>query len=144
MAKKDVNDYIEQGIYGPKETNPDEKRRFLGTYRERVVLALTKKQVMGKGTYQEVEEVLKNHADTVMIVNGKLGYTALSPYTKMAAHYGVHAKRVTNMDQKTDIGLVLAKEYAVNKEIIFLEEQNEKQYRKEEKKPWWKKIFSLN
>ncbi|SDH53474.1 YueI family protein [Alteribacillus bidgolensis] len=144
MAKKDVNDYIEQGIYGPKETNPEEKRRFLGTYRERVLLALTKKQVMEKGTYPEVEKVLQNHADTVMIVNGKLGYTALSPYTKMAAHYGVHAKRVTNMDKKTDIGLVLAKEYAVNKEIIFIEEQNGNQDEKKEKKPWWKKIFSLN
>ncbi|MFB4164165.1 YueI family protein [Alteribacillus sp. JSM 102045] len=142
MAGKDVNDYIEQGIYGPKETKPDEKRRFLGMYRERILLALTKEQVMEKGTYSEVEDVLQSHSDVVMVVNGKLGYTALSPYTKIASKYGVHAKRVTNMDNKTDIGLVLAKDYAVDKESIFIETKKEDQKTKTEKKPWWKRIFN--
>ncbi|SFL74600.1 YueI family protein [Salibacterium qingdaonense] len=143
MAEKNVNDYLEEGIYGPKELKPDEKRRFLGTFRERVLLALTKKQVMKKGTFPEVEQMLHDHPDAVMVVNGKLGYKALSAYTKLASSYGVESQRITSLDKQSDIGLVLAKGEAVHKEEIFVEETETEQGREEEQKPWWKKLFGL-
>ncbi|MFZ4454252.1 YueI family protein [Salibacterium aidingense] len=143
MADKQVNDYLEEGIYGPKEVKPDEKRRFLGTYRERVLLALTKKQVMKKGTFPQVEELLQKHSDAIMVVNGKLGYQALSAYTKLASNYGIHARRVTSMDKKSDVGLVIAKEYAVHREVIFVEEEADDHTKEEQKRSWWRKLLGM-
>ncbi len=54
MKKSDVEDYLTQGIHGAKETNPDERRKFLGTLRERVEIALIQGQVMEESIYLEV------------------------------------------------------------------------------------------
>ncbi|RSL33262.1 DUF1694 domain-containing protein [Salibacterium salarium] len=144
MAQKNVEDYIEEGIYGPRETRPDEKRRYLGTYRERILLALTKEQVMKKGTYPEVEEALNQNPDAKMIVNGKLGYKALSAYTKMASSYGIHAQRVTSIDKTSDVGLVVAKEYAIHRESIFIDEEVQANTAQNKKTPWWKKLIGMD
>ena len=48
LTESNVEDYLKQGMYGPKETNPDERRKYLGTLRERIEMALTKAQVMEK------------------------------------------------------------------------------------------------
>ncbi|RSL32756.1 DUF1694 domain-containing protein [Salibacterium salarium] len=144
MARKSVEDYIEEGIYGPRETKPDEKRRYLGTYRERILLALTKEQVMKKGTFPEVEEELKQNQDVIMVVNGKLGYKALSAYTKIASDYGVQAQRVTSIDKTSDVGLVVAKKYAIHRETIFIEENQEEDIEQPEKSPWWKRLLGIH
>ena len=39
--KSTLEEYLEQGIHGKKEINPEERRKFLGTIRERIVIALT-------------------------------------------------------------------------------------------------------
>ncbi|MDO7488647.1 DUF1694 domain-containing protein [Peribacillus frigoritolerans] len=45
MSRLNVEDYLEQGIHGPKEIKPGERREFLGTLRERVVIVLKKKSL---------------------------------------------------------------------------------------------------
>ncbi|SID83289.1 Uncharacterized conserved protein [Mycobacteroides abscessus subsp. abscessus] len=52
---QNVDDYVKQGMYGQKQTKPDERRKFLGTIRERIVIALTQPQVRREGTHREVE-----------------------------------------------------------------------------------------
>ncbi|MFB5661923.1 YueI family protein [Alteribacillus sp. HJP-4] len=142
MSGKNVNDYLEEGIYGKKETRPDEKQRFLGTYRERVIIALTKKQVLEKGIYPEVEEAMKAHPGATLLINGKLAYATLSPYTKLASHHSIHARRVSNMNRKTDIGLVLDAGRAVEHKEIFVEKK-EPEDSAEGEKPWWKKLLGI-
>ena len=61
MTESNVEDYLKQGMYGPKETNPDERRKYLGTLSERIEMALTKAQVMEEEIYKEVELEMKNH-----------------------------------------------------------------------------------
>ncbi|MEK5037091.1 DUF1694 domain-containing protein [Sporosarcina sp. FSL K6-3457] len=36
-----VDDYLQRGFYGAKEMKPAECRKFLGTIRERIIIALT-------------------------------------------------------------------------------------------------------
>ncbi|WP_316252510.1 DUF1694 domain-containing protein [Bacillus aquiflavi] len=48
MVKPTVDDYLQKGIYGQKEIKPDERRKFLGTLRERVIVALKQSQVREK------------------------------------------------------------------------------------------------
>ena len=124
MAKKTVEDILEQGIYGPKEINPEERRKFLGTLRERIVLALFSAQVRGEHVQPELVDEMKRNSGARLYMNGTIDYTYLSKYIKAANQYGIPYKMVTNQGRNTDIGLVLAYDHAIDKENIYIEEGN--------------------
>lgn len=127
MAKKTVEDILEQGIYGPKEINPEERRKFLGTLRERIVLALFSAQVRGEHVQPELLEEMKRNSGARLYLNGTIDYSYLSKYIKSANQYEIPYKMVTNQGRETNIGLVLAYDHAIDKENIFIEEGNTKQ-----------------
>lgn len=134
MKKSDVEDYLTQGIHGPKETNPDERRKFLGTLRERVEIALTQGQVMDESVYQEVEQAMKEHKKIHLFLNGHLAYEYLSKYIKIADKNSIPYTMVTNKEHNSDIGLVLAHKEAVDKENIFITKKINISNTEEEKK----------
>lgn len=141
MSKPNVEDYLQQGIYGKKEINPDEKRKFLGTFRERVLIALTQSQVREHDIYQEVEDAIKKNKEAKLLLNGNMDYSHLSKYTKLCNQYGLDYTMVTNKEYDTDLGLVLAYEYAIDKEEIFV---TQKKVKFEEKNEQDKKgVFSI-
>ncbi|UHA58425.1 YueI family protein [Metabacillus litoralis] len=119
-----LDEYIQQGITGPREINPDERRKFLGTLRERVVVALTQSQVREKGTYSEVEELMKQNKEATLFLNGKMNYTYLSDYIKLANNVGNKYLISTDKEHETDLGLVLAYDYAVDKENIYIKKED--------------------
>ncbi|MEM5596765.1 DUF1694 domain-containing protein [Niallia circulans] len=45
-SNPNLDEYMQKGMYGAKETKPEERRKFLSTLRERVVIALKQSQVM--------------------------------------------------------------------------------------------------
>lgn len=120
MSGNNIDDYLQQGIYGPRVTKPDERRKFLGTIRERIVIALTKEQVRERGVYKQVEEALKENREARLYLNGNIHYRVLSKYTKIASKYDVSYRYVTNQEHETEIGLILAYDHAINKEEIFV------------------------
>ncbi|MBB6447768.1 YueI family protein [Bacillus benzoevorans] len=134
MNKPDVEDYLTQGIHGAKETNPDERRKFLGGLRERVEIALTQEQVKEDAVYQEVEQAMKNHKETQLLLNGHLDYGYLSKYIKIADQNNIPYTMVTNEDHNSDIGLVLAHKEAVDKENIFVTKKFDISEQQKEKK----------
>ncbi len=120
MPKPDVEEYLQQGIHGPKETNPDERRKYLGTLRERIEVALTQGQVMEEEIYSDVEQEMKEHPQTHLYLNGHIDYSYLSKYIKKANQNNIEFTIVTNNEHNTDIGLILAHSDAVNKENILV------------------------
>ncbi|BCB02224.1 YueI family protein [Bacillus sp. KH172YL63] len=124
MNRPTVDDYLENGIYGQKQTKPDERRKFLGTLRERIVIALTQSQVREKGVYKEVQESLKKHPDAKLLLNGNMSYTFLSKYIKLADSHHVPFSMVTNKETETEIGLVLAYDHAIDKEEIYVKKKS--------------------
>lgn len=120
MAKDKLDEYLQQGIYGAKEIKPDERRRFLGTLRERVVVALTKPQVRQKQIAGELKRLLKEHKGARLYLNGHMEYSAISKYIQLADVMSIQYKVVTNKDYDSKYGLVLAYDYAINKEEITL------------------------
>ncbi|WP_342514379.1 YueI family protein [Sporosarcina sp. FSL K6-1522] len=120
-----VDDYIQRGIYGDRETKPSERRKFLGTIRERIVIALTQAQVREHGIYPQVEEAIKENKKARLYLNGHMSSEDLAKYRKIASSYQVHYKTVTNKDHKSPIGLVLAYDYAIDKEEIYVEKEND-------------------
>ncbi|GKV57279.1 hypothetical protein NCCP2222_32260 [Sporosarcina sp. NCCP-2222] len=118
-----VDDYIQQGMYGHKETKRTERKRFLGTIRERIVIALTQEQVWEHGIYKQVEEAIKGNRSAHLYLNGNIHYEVLSKYTKIASQNDVLYTIVTNLESDTDIGLVLAYDYAIDKEEIYVKRE---------------------
>jgi uncharacterized protein YueI len=127
MGKDKVEEYLQQGIYGAKEINPDERRRFLGTLRERVVVALTKPEVRKKQIEPEFKRLLAENKEAKVYLNGNMNYAALSKYIQLADDMSVTYKIVTNKDYDSEYGLILAYDHAIDKEDIVLT-KNKKTY----------------
>ncbi len=144
MSKKDVDDYLQEGIYGAKEINPDEKRKYLGTYRERVLLALTQAQVRGAKGLKELETAIDQNNDVQLLLNGDMSFRFFKPYRDLSRKKKINYTSIANKTATSDYGLVLTSKHAVDKEDIFLKEAAASPPKdKSEKKPWWKKIFGL-
>lgn len=134
MSKSKMDDYLQQGIHGAKETKPDERRRFLTTLRERVVAALTVNQVMEMEVYSQVENLMKENTGAHLFLNGNLDYSNLTKYISIAKKLNIEFTIVTNKDYESDLGLVLAQDTAIDKEDIFIKKEIElKPIQKEEK-----------
>jgi uncharacterized protein YueI len=118
-----VDEYLQKGMYGEKQTKPDERRKFLGTLRERIVIALTQPQVRKSGINNEAEKAMKENLRAHLYLNGNMNYEYLSKYIKIASKYRIEYTMVTNKEHNTDIGLVLAYDYAIDKEVIFVEDE---------------------
>jgi uncharacterized protein YueI len=121
MSEK-VLDVIERAIYGSTEIKPEERSIFLSTILERIHIALTKKQVIHKGMYPEVLEVLKKQSNLHLYLNGDLNYSNYSNYIQEATKLGIRFTIVTPQKQ-TPFGLVLADEArAIDRANIFVKD----------------------
>ena len=118
VAGKKIDDVLKEGIYGKKELKPEERKRFLGTFRERVEGALTISQVQEPGIYPEVKEWM-GKLGIRLLLNGKIDYTHISKYIKLANDNHISYTIIQNHEAETDIGLVVAHQHAVDKENIW-------------------------
>ncbi|MUV38343.1 uncharacterized protein JNUCC1_02181 [Lentibacillus sp. JNUCC-1] len=123
MSKKNVDDYLTEGIHGPRRPKEGERAYFLGTLRERIVLALTKGQVMTDKSLAKLEEALKEHPDATLLINGTISYRFLKAEKDLANKYNVAYTVITNEETDTDIGAVLTYDFAIDREDIFVEDE---------------------
>lgn len=135
MNKKNVDDYLTEGIYGTRRPKEAERQRFLGTLRERIVIALTIGQVMTDSGISKLEEAMQaHHKDTQLLINGSVSYRFLAEEKALANKYKIPYTVISNEEVETDIGAVLTYNYAVNKDSIFIEEESEEEITEPEKK----------
>lgn len=132
MGDRNVEDYLNDGIHGARRPKEVERERFLGTLRERIVIALTIGQVMTDSGISKLEDVMKeHHKDTQLLINGKVSHRFLTAEKALANKYNIPYTVVSNNETDTDIGAVLTYDYAVNKETIFIVEETEQEDKKE-------------
>ncbi|MEH7117545.1 YueI family protein [Neobacillus vireti] len=141
MERKTVEDVLQQGIYGPLETKPEERRKYLGTLRERIVVALTKSQVSEGKIYPQVEQFMKEYPKAKLLLNGNMAYEELSKYVKLAAKNKIEHKIVTNKEHDTEIGLVLAMSNAIDKKEIYISPKIHLPEQPPQKKSLFAKLF---
>ena len=115
-----MEEVLQQGIYGALETKPDERRKFLGTLRERIIIALMKSQVAEADIYPQVEQEMIKNPQANLFLNGNMNYSNLSKYVKLAAKHNLEHTIVTNKEHDTEVGLLLAMDYAIDKEEIYI------------------------
>lgn len=141
MIKNDVDEYLKQGIYGMKEIKPEERKKYLGTLRERVIAVLYQSQVLEKEVYPELVQRIKDHPKACLFLNGNMTDAYLSKYIELAALHKIRYKIVFNKDYNTELGLVLAEETAINQENIYIEKKNKKEEKIQKKPTFWNRLF---
>ncbi|WP_317845705.1 YueI family protein [Bacillus sp. S3] len=141
LKKPTVDEVLQQGIYGTLETKPDERRKYLGTIRERIIVALYKDQVAEAAVYPQIEQSMKENPGAQLFLNGNMSYEELSKYVKLATKRKIDHKIVTNKEHDTEIGLLLAMPHAIDKEEIFITKKAPNLEMPQEKKGLFSKIF---
>lgn len=133
MANKNVDDYLTEGMYGTRLPKDDERKQFLGTLRERIVIALTIGQVMTDKGVEKLEEAMKENPNTTLLINGQVSYRFLKEEKDLAKKYNITYTTITNEESDTEIGAVLTYDYAIDKEEIFIEDEPEEPSQEKEK-----------
>ncbi|MCH4169858.1 MAG: YueI family protein [Lactobacillus sp.] len=114
----DVEDFIKTHMYGTPQLKPDEKRAFLGSFKERVALALTVAQIRNPKTLAMVKGIMQRYPQYHLYLNAKLSQTYLTEYMGLAVQLNYQftlitqeGMRVKNLDQdisEEDVGLTIA------------------------------------
>ncbi|MFD1038214.1 YueI family protein [Virgibacillus byunsanensis] len=127
MSKKDVDDYLTEGIYGARKPKQAERKKYLGTLRERIVIVLTKGQIMSDKGLVKLEEAMQKHPNTELLINGHVSYKFLAEEKALATKQNIPYTTITNEESDTDIGAVLTYDYAIDKKDIFIKEESEEE-----------------
>ena len=132
-GKKNVDDYLQEGIYGARETLPDERRLYLGTIRERIELVLLQNQLREEDVYPEVITAIEENPGLTLYLNGNMGYRFLSKYIQLVSDRDASYTVVTSKEHNSPYGLVAAHSEAIDKEEIDIPKRNSKTKKKKSK-----------
>ncbi|WP_017473537.1 YueI family protein [Amphibacillus jilinensis] len=143
---KNIDDYLNEGIYGAQQTKPDERRLFLGSLRERAVFVLTVEQIKQGVGVQELDDKLDSHRDAKLLLNGQILFDKLTPYRRLALKYDTDYTLVDEKSNQSAYGLVLCYDYAINHDEIFLNDKeplidDDTKEQVNHKRPLWKKLL---
>lgn len=147
IENENVQNRLDQAMNGgtPK-INPDEQRRYLGTFRERVVLAIPTSEVLNPDAIDAVKKLVEKNPDLTIIINGNISSNKQSPYIRIATQN--NAKFTLNTDQiygtnPNDYAIVVAAKAAVNQtDIEFKHLEPTPSTSTTPKKSFWQKLFN--
>lgn len=112
---EDLSEFIRTRAYGIPQLKPDEKRAFLGNFRERVAMAVSVGQLHDSRMTKLLDDVLTRYPDYRVYLNGRMSQALISKYMKqaLAHHYpftimAQPGVRVQHEIQVNDFGWVLA------------------------------------
>lgn len=105
---------LQAGIHGAPELRPEEKRYFLGEYRERVLKVLTKKQLGEAEIYDEIRTALADPRADKLVIDGSTPDRHNDKYEKLAASLGKQSTTRRDSELQGDLGLVVVSGRAVD------------------------------
>lgn len=122
----DIQDYLKSHVFGQPQLKPDEKRSFLGNFRERVALALTIQQLRTVKAESLVRNVLTRYPGLRIYINGRMGKTLINRYLKVAVELDYpftilaqNGLRVSQPLTEQDFGLVIAGTQKITRPIVL-------------------------
>ncbi|QFP79528.1 YueI family protein [Latilactobacillus graminis] len=120
MSENDqLQQHLDSAIHGAPQTNPDERRRYLGSLRERVFLAITNQEL---ATAQGVfEKHLADFKPYSVLLNGK--NPAATNYLAALSTHAIPFTLVNNATARTEpdaFGLLVVAKDAINCKKITL------------------------
>lgn len=127
MTDNNIDPHLQSGLYGVPQLHPDEQRKYLGTFRERVSLAMTINEVTAADNMIGFEKELVAHPDYRVLLNGMIDQDSLAPYITLAHQHNVNFTLTSNSEDPAGaeiMGLVVATEKtAINEPVIAINEK---------------------
>ncbi|NBG88325.1 DUF1694 domain-containing protein [Isachenkonia alkalipeptolytica] len=116
--KSELEQTLQRGIYGPPIIKGEEKKVYLGEFRERVIVALSPEEVFYDEGVAVAEEALQDAKAHRLIVNhNKLTSPWTKKYMGLARKYNKEYKSFHTQAEEA-MGLVVVSREAVNRENI--------------------------
>lgn len=121
----ELQKHLEKGQYGAPKLNPDEQRRYLGTFRERCYISMTVSQMQDGRNQTLLEKHLADHSDSSLLINGQLPESLQSRYIALSVQAQKKFTIVAGDTSKESdpIGLLVVSPQAVNEEVIDIEKK---------------------
>ena len=94
-----------------------DRTRYLGEFKERVIVALTKEQVAEDEIYIEVANAMKNREATKMIFSREVPLEKIERYIKKAEEAQIQHKSVDGLLYFGDVGLIIVADDALKAPI---------------------------
>ena len=87
---------LDTGMYGTPRVNPDEQRKYLGTFRERCYLSMTVAEMKKKGQPRNVTVGSPNYQGALILINGKLPETLQTTFISLITKQQLDFRVVTD------------------------------------------------
>lgn len=140
---KDVQDYLEKGMYGGPQIKPDEKRRYLGNFLERCYLYVENKDQKADNLWEQLENTLQKNEGTLYI-HQQIPTTIQDRCIQLAQKYQRPFTMVNGLPLADDtVILVYAAKEAVHVEnpCFQAKEQQEQTATAKEHSSFWQRLF---
>lgn len=116
----DLSKTLAAGIHGTPELRPDEKRRYLGFFRERVIQAVTFDQIRTKEGLGVMLEALKDKRGVELAIHQDARGVAM-PLIVQAQRKGLDFTIVSNPNFVGEVAVVLIANHAVDVAQVWAE-----------------------
>lgn len=126
MSAKNVQDYLDNSIYGTPEIKADEKKKYLGTYRERVVFIMTLIETEQTGYNSFCQEKFQQYANGTLLINANLPLASQNKLIKTAQQSTIDFRMVDTDETKLapdDIVIVFSVDTAIDLEDISVKKE---------------------
>lgn len=116
MADKNVQDYLDKGLSGTPQLKPEEKKKYLGTFRERIYLTMTFSEIQHSQAAAALTTELAQHPEGQLLLSGALDAPWLDQFVQLARGKNLHFTLVNTYEETSaeQIALVYAADYAVD------------------------------
>ncbi len=119
-GKSNLEKTIAVGIHGTPQLKMDERRRFLGFFRERVIQAATFRQLTSKEGIQALVQAVHDQLANEVVVHAQ-ARTAAMPVIIAARQKGVDFTITTNPKFVGEVAVVVVAKVAVDVATVLAE-----------------------
>ena len=141
--------HLQSALYGTPKVNPDEQRRYLGTFRERVCLTVGIEELTQDEWTQGFAKEIATEQAEIIFFNGNIDQSKLRPYILTATKSGVNFTIKTNPEYRTNpdnLAIVVASKKAIYVQTVdiakkYQPDQAGDQSAAPKKKSFWSRLF---
>lgn len=116
QEKSAAQQRIDNAIYGTPKIKPDEQRKYLGTFRERVCLTISVQELRKQNLTTALTAELERGIGELVFINGNLPHAEIRPYIQAATSNNAQFTLKTDPEFKTaddSLAVVVAAKTAV-------------------------------
>ncbi|KIS04218.1 YueI family protein [Paucilactobacillus wasatchensis] len=145
-----TDEHLQNAMFGTPKINPDEQRKYLGTFRERVMVTISVSQLQQFNWSNIFEQEITQPQVKIIFFNGNIEQSQLQPYIKTAAKIGTNFTIKTSPDYHIDndnLAIVVAAKNAIHINPIDIAKKHPEYSAKQTdsptpKKSFWHKLFN--